>query len=125
MTTRCVADSSASAARKSRRLHLPSIPNPPTLANSSDATLKINGRQYKVDKLLGEGGFSFVYLIHDTSLGQLFALKKMLVTTGQEGVQQAMREVEMMRRFRHPNIIKLLDSAVQQDESGDGKIIYL
>ncbi|GMK56986.1 hypothetical protein CspeluHIS016_0308260 [Cutaneotrichosporon spelunceum] len=90
-----------------------------------DATLKINGRQYNVDKLLGEGGFSFVYLIHDTSLGQLFALKKMLVTTGQEGVEQAMREVEMMRRFRHPNIIKLLDSAVQQDESGDGKIIYL
>ncbi|TXT07279.1 hypothetical protein VHUM_03449 [Vanrija humicola] len=90
-----------------------------------DATLKINGRSYKVEKLLGEGGFSFVYLIRDTSSGRLFALKKMLVTTGQEGVQAAMREAEAYRRFRHPNLIKLLDSAVVQDESADGKIIYL
>lgn len=59
------------------------------------------------------------------SSGRLFALKKILVTSGQEGVQAAMREVEVCRRFRHPNIIKLLDSAVVQDESGDGKIIYL
>lgn len=36
-----------------------------------------------------------------------------------------MREVEAYRRFRHPNIIKLLDSAVVQDDSADGKIIYL
>lgn len=94
-------------------------------ADPSDATLKINGRQYKVEKLLGEGGFSFVYLIRDTSSGRLFALKKILVTSGQEAVQTAMREVEVCRRFRHPNLIKLLDSAVVQDEGGDGKIIYL
>lgn len=36
-----------------------------------------------------------------------------------------MREVEAYRRFKHPNIIKILDSAVVQDEGGDGKIIYL
>ena len=90
-----------------------------------DATLKINGRSYKVEKLLGEGGFAFVYLIRDTSSGRLFALKKILVTTGQDGIQTAMREVEAYRRLRHPNIIKLLDSAVVQDPNGEGKIIYL
>lgn len=47
------------------------------------------------------------------------------MTTGQDGIQAAMREVEAYRRFRHPNLIKLLDSAVVQDESADGKIIYL
>lgn len=36
-----------------------------------------------------------------------------------------MREVEAYRRFKHPNIIKILDSAAIQDEGGDGKIIYL
>lgn len=36
-----------------------------------------------------------------------------------------MREVEAYRRFKHPNIIKILDSAVVQDEGGEGKIIYL
>lgn len=91
----------------------------------SDATLKINGRSYRIVKLLGEGGFSFVYLIEDTSHGRFYALKKILVTSGQEGVKEAMREVEAYRRFRHKNIIKILDSAVVQDEAGEGKIIYL
>ncbi|WVF72171.1 hypothetical protein IAT40_006983 [Kwoniella sp. CBS 6097] len=86
---------------------------------------QINGRSYKVEKLLGEGGFSFVYLIRDLSSGRLYALKKILITSGQEGVKEAMREVEAYRRFKHPNIIKILDSAVVQDEGGEGKIIYL
>ncbi|ORX39901.1 putative serine/threonine-protein kinase [Kockovaella imperatae] len=90
-----------------------------------DATLKINGRSYKIEKLLGEGGFSFVYLVQDTSSGRKFALKKILITSGPEGVAEAMKEVEAYRRFRHPNIIKILDSAVVQDPAGEGKIIYL
>lgn len=66
-----------------------------------------------------------MYLIRDQSSGRLFALKKILVTSGQEGVTAAMREVEAYRRFKHKNIIRILDSAVVQDEAGDGKIIYL
>ncbi|WWD15942.1 hypothetical protein CI109_100366 [Kwoniella shandongensis] len=61
----------------------------------------------------------------DLSSGRLYALKKILITSGQEGVKEAMREVEAYRRFRHPNIIRILDSAVVQDEGGEGKIIYL
>jgi serine/threonine kinase 16 len=89
----------------------------------SDATLKINGRSYRIEKLLGEGGFSFVYLISDTASGRQYALKKILVTSGQEGVQAAMKEIEAYRRFKHPNIIKIIESAVVQE--GEGKIIYL
>ena len=70
-------------------------------------------------------GFSFVYLVQDTSSQRMYALKKILITSGNEGVKLAMREVEAYRRFRHPNIIRILDSAVVQDEGGDGKIIYL
>lgn len=47
------------------------------------------------------------------------------MTSGQEGVKEAMREVEAYRRFRHKNVIRILDSAVVQDEGGEGKIIYL
>jgi serine/threonine kinase 16 len=96
-----------------------------TCAHCSDATLKINGRSYRIEKLLGEGGFSFVYLVSDVSSGRRYALKKILVTSGQEGVKAAMREVEAYRRFKHKNIIKILDSAVVQDDGGEGKIIYL
>ncbi|KAG9015216.1 hypothetical protein FRB94_004335 [Tulasnella sp. JGI-2019a] len=36
-----------------------------------------------------------------------------------------MREVEAYRRFKHPNIIRILDSAVVDDRDGEGKIVYL
>jgi serine/threonine kinase 16 len=91
------------------------------LAHFSDATLKINGRSYKIVKFLGEGGFSFVYLINDTSSGRVYALKKIMASG--DAIQAAMKEIEAYRRFRHPNIIKILDSAVVQE--GDGKIVYL
>ena len=33
------------------------------------ATVKINGRSFKIIKVLGEGGFSFVYLAEDEGSG--------------------------------------------------------
>ncbi|KAF9007561.1 other/NAK protein kinase [Cyathus striatus] len=87
--------------------------------------VKINGRTFQIIKVLGEGGFSFVYLAQDEHSGRQFALKKIRCPTGSEGVKEAMREVEAYRRFKHPNIIRILDSAVVQDPEGDGKIVYL
>ncbi|KAG6845468.1 hypothetical protein H0H87_008828 [Tephrocybe sp. NHM501043] len=89
------------------------------------AKVKINGRTFQIIKVLGEGGFSFVYLAQDEHSGRQFALKKIRCPTGSEGVKVAMREVEAYRRFKHPNIIRILDSAVVQDPDGDGKIVYL
>ncbi|KAF5382212.1 hypothetical protein D9615_004419 [Tricholomella constricta] len=89
------------------------------------AKVKINGRTFQIIKVLGEGGFSFVYLAQDEHSGRQFALKKIRCPTGSEGVNVAMREVEAYRRFKHPNIIRILDSAVVQDPEGDGKIVYL
>ncbi|KAG5646954.1 hypothetical protein DXG03_001677 [Asterophora parasitica] len=106
------------------------------------AKVKINGRTFQIIKVLGEGGFSFVYLAQDEHSGvgrktlcndgvpdgvpqRQFALKKIRCPTGSEGVKVAMREVEAYRRFKHPNIIRILDSAVVQDPEGDGKIVYL
>ncbi|KAJ3917316.1 Pkinase-domain-containing protein [Lentinula edodes] len=90
-----------------------------------EAKVKINGRTFKIIKVLGEGGFSFVYLAQDEGSGRQFALKKIRCPTGNDGVKEAMREVEAYRRFRHPNIIRILDSAVVQDENGEGKVVYL
>ncbi|KAF5342585.1 hypothetical protein D9611_001799 [Ephemerocybe angulata] len=87
--------------------------------------LKINGRTFQIVKVLGEGGFSFVYLAQDEHSGRQFALKKIRCPTGAEGVKEAMREVEAYRRFKHPNIIRILDSAVVQDPEGEGQIVYL
>ncbi|KAG5731060.1 hypothetical protein E4T56_gene9607, partial [Termitomyces sp. T112] len=63
------------------------------------AKVKINGRTFQIIKILGEGGFSFVYLAQDEHSGRQFALKKIRCPTGSEGVKEAMREVEAYRRF--------------------------
>lgn len=89
----------------------------------SSSTLTLNGRRFKIHKLLGEGGFSFVYLAEDETSGRLFALKKIRCPLGSESVREAMKEVEAYKRFRHPNCIRCLDSAVLQET--DGKVIYL
>jgi len=75
----------------------------------------------KILKVLGEGGFSFVYLCQDetsgvslafrpsvlfpivvltTAVQREFALKKIRCPTGSEDVRQAMREVEAYRKFK-------------------------
>lgn len=64
---------------------------------------------------------SYVYLAEDESSGRRFALKKIRCPSGTETLHQAMEEVSAYRRFRHPNLIRCLDSAVVQEQ--DGKIV--
>jgi serine/threonine kinase 16 len=42
----------------------------------TSGNIKLNGRNVQIVKLLGEGGFSFVYLARDRESGREFALKK-------------------------------------------------
>ncbi|KIW16851.1 hypothetical protein PV08_04041 [Exophiala spinifera] len=84
----------------------------------STPQLKINHRSFRMLRLLGEGGFSYVYLVQDTSDSALYALKKIRCPFGQESVSQALKEVEAYTLFApHPNIIHSIDHAVQNDSS--------
>ncbi|KAH8815099.1 kinase-like domain-containing protein [Xylogone sp. PMI_703] len=89
--------------------------------------LKINSRSFKILRLLGEGGFSYVYLVQDTSSEALYALKKIRCPFGQESVAQAMKEVEAYALFApHPNIIHSVDYCVTSDRSDPGaKTVYI
>lgn len=40
--------------------------------------VNFQGRRLLIEKLLGEGGFAFVYQVVDNNTGQRFALKKMM-----------------------------------------------
>ena len=76
-----------------------------------------------------KGGFSYVYLVQDTSASQLYALKKIRCPFGQESVSLAMKEVEAYTLFTpHPNIITSIDYSVQsaKDKSDPGsKTVYI
>ena len=60
--------------------------------------LQIKNRQLRVDKLLGEGGFAWVYLAEDTQSGEKFALKRMMCQN-QRQKQLAETEVNLMVSF--------------------------
>ncbi|KAG5914101.1 hypothetical protein E4U42_000679, partial [Claviceps africana] len=83
-------------------------------------TVRINSRSFKMLRLLGEGGFSYVYLVEDTATRQQYALKKIRCPFGAESVRQALREVEAYGRFAHvPGIISAVDHAVAAERAGD------
>ncbi len=68
--------------------------------------------QYQLLARLGEGGVSEVFQAWDSLKGQLVALKVLRrdLASQQEGVRQFQRELEVVTRLSHPNVIKTFDA---------------
>ena len=84
-----------------------------------------SGLVVSVDKeILGEGGFSTVFKASSQKEPSTkYALKKILVQTEEIG-RSVMSEMRSLNQFRHPNIIKLVDSIDGRDNSNN-RVIYL
>lgn len=89
----------------------------------SEPELRINKARFKIVKLLGEGGFSYVYLVQASNGGR-YALKKIRCPFGNENVKMAMREVDNYNEFRSPYIIRAIDSSIVQEPDGS-KTVYI
>ncbi|KAJ2766672.1 Serine/threonine-protein kinase env7, partial [Coemansia nantahalensis] len=74
--------------------------------------VQLGGRRYQVVRPLGEGGFSQVLLVEEAHSGQQYALKKIVCHQGTDALAMAQREIDAGQRFRHPNIVPLVDHAV-------------
>ncbi len=58
---------------------------------------------YRIERVLGSGGFGHVYLSIDLRTNQQFALKEYLVT-GSGGQEQLQHEAQMLNKLHHPNL---------------------
>jgi hypothetical protein len=64
--------------------HAANAGQPGQMNNMAESNLPVNrnvnfgGRRLQIEKLLGEGGFAFVYQVVDMNSGQRFALKKIM-----------------------------------------------
>ena len=78
------------------------------ISNSiTNNTFIINGRTYYENKLLGEGGYGYVFEVSD-SKGNKYALKKINILNKSQ-YQNILHEVQIWKQIsKCPNIIKLL-----------------
>jgi len=58
---------------------------------------------YRIERVLGSGGFGHVYLVVDLRTNQQYALKEYLVT-GTTGQEQLQHEARMLNQLHHPNL---------------------
>ena len=95
---------------KVQNASVPNIPNP--ISN----TFTINGKNYYENKLLGEGGYGYVYEVSDGK-GNKYALKKMNILNKIQ-YNNILHEVNIWKQISKNcnNIVKLLDVAENQTE---------
>ncbi len=85
------------------------------------ASAGILDRRYRVDRLVGEGGFGAVYAGLHLTLGSPVAIKVTRFAAGidanerEEAIQRFMEEGRLLTRLRHPNIVSVLDLGLVQD----------
>ncbi|GAC1465165.1 MAG: hypothetical protein PVS3B1_10910 [Ktedonobacteraceae bacterium] len=72
----------------------------------------LHGR-YRVERVLGSGGFGHVYVAVDLSNNQQYAVKEYLVT-GSSGQEQLQHEARVLSQLHHPNLPAFQDAFIER-----------
>ena len=92
------------------------------LDRASSLSGQVLDSQYQVQRKLGEGGMSYVYLAREVATGREVAIKVLSpkLATDKSSVERLRREAGLAMRLDHPNVCRIL----RLGESEDG-LIYL
>jgi serine/threonine protein kinase len=96
-------------------------PSKPVLNHSNMAGQVLDGR-YAIVKKVGEGGMSFVYLAHDVSTNERYAIKILspALSKDENSMARLRREASLGIRLVHPNVCNI----VRLGETEDG-LVYV
>jgi serine/threonine protein kinase len=73
---------------------------------------------YKVVKALGQGTWGVVHMAEQKGTGRVVAIKKIKSERSEEGVNfTAVREIKLLRGFKHENVIELVDCFSTPDQA--------
>lgn len=76
-------------------------------------------RRYRVDRVIGSGGFAVVYRAHHLSLDAPVALKVLRLGIGDSAerrereLERFVEEARILARFRHPGIVGVIDAGIE------------
>src|SRR5690349_6591145 len=84
------------------------------------------GRRYSVEREIGHGGMAVVFRAEDRKLRRLVAIKVLRPEVAAAlGADRFLREIEIVARLNHPNILSLHDSGeLPQEHAGDAALLY-
>jgi serine/threonine protein kinase len=68
---------------------------------------------FMIDKTLGSGAFSTVFLGRSKTTGRQYALKRLIWTLSP---QRIVKEVHFMKKLNHPSIVKFLSFYCQEEQ---------
>jgi eukaryotic-like serine/threonine-protein kinase len=82
---------------------------------------EVLGKRYAVEGLLGRGGMGEVFSALDLESGARVALKAVLPTRADDprAIRQLRREHQLMSRVRHPNVCRVHEMGVHDDDARD------
>src|SRR5213083_2073766 len=85
-------------------------PKSPSLERASSLSNQLLDARYQVQKKLGEGGMSYVYLAKEISTGQEVAIKVLSpkLASDKSSVERLRREAGLAMRLDHPNVCRIL-----------------
>jgi len=96
-----------------------------TTEDSVAGSSLLRGR-YRLGELLGTGGLAGVYRAFDEFLGRDVAIKIFRATAAAEiDFQRQEDEVNVLARLNHPNLVTLLDAAVDRSDPENPRIYYV
>ncbi|XP_053209325.1 cyclin-G-associated kinase-like [Panonychus citri] len=71
-------------------------------------TINLKGHRLKVERVVAEGGFGFVFSVRDLQSQERYALKR-LIASGKEAQKEIENEIEVLTRLQpHPHIMKFI-----------------
>lgn len=68
---------------------------------------------YRLVRFLGQGGFADVYLAEHVHFHTQVAIKVLHTQLGSEDIEKFHQEVHFIRLLKHPHIVQVLDSGIQ------------